>query len=1106
MNHPNLAAGRHERADLSPPPPSALLGALISSDAMQAANLAQRSDAFLESGAAFRALAETIPHIVWATGADGGNTYVNQQWYDYTGLTQDESRGAGWNLTFHPDDRQRAWDAWQHALQHQGSYEIESRMRRADGVYRWWLIRGNPSFNAQGEVQQWLGTCTDIDDLKRAGVLLRESDEKLRLATEAAGLGVWSWDPVADVVVWENAIVAGIVGLALNEPPVNSAHFTGEFLHPDDLPVYQAAIARTVQNGEAFSFLGRIRRRDGAQRWIEFTGRLGPVLSGQPLRVLGTIQDLTERKEVEAALRRRHADAQLVSNIASRLVMSDPRGHRVDPEHWLEVTFARLAKHLGVEYYFNYVVAEQPDTLRLVSSAGLDAATSEADKHIAFGTHLCGMVAQTRQPLVLDALSTSVLPNAAGLKSIGVNIYAGFPLLSAGRLIGTIGFASARAEPFKADELELIQLIANLMAAALERERLSERVRTSEARFRQVFQYAGTGIATADLQGRFLSANPAFCRLLGYSLDALRGVELSSLTHPDDRAQCAVVLRRILEENGAGSEIECRYLRQNGSVVWAHKVVTVLRDEAGQATSVVMLVTDVTQRKLADIALCESEERFHAVADRIPQLAWMADSRGNVGWLNEGWLDYTGTTLAENLHAGWKAVLHPDYVEAVDGKLALALKRGEDWEDTFPLRAKDGHYRWFLSRMSAVRNEAGRVLHYFGTNTDITERVELEETVRQHSFILAEEARRKDEFLATLAHELRNPLAPVRNAVQVLKIKDQTARKVQWASEVIERQMQQMTRLIDDLMDISRINRGRIELKRETMDLAAAVQCAVETIGPLADECGHTMTLALPQQACFVDADPMRITQVFFNLLNNAVKYTECGRIDVQLRSEGGDALVFVRDNGIGLCADRLHDIFGMFSQVESALHRSRGGLGIGLSLVKRLVELHGGHVEARSEGPGRGSEFVVRLPMVAGPDAGDVAPAIDAVQAGSGLRILVVDDNRDTADSLSTLLELMGNTVRSAYDGKAALTAAADFHPEVVVSDIGMPGMNGYELCRRLRQEPWGQAITIIATSGWGQPEDRRKTVEAGFDQHLVKPVDPHDLLALLNRLALQQ
>jgi len=376
---------------------------------------------------------------------------------------------------------------------------------------------------------------------------------------------------------------------------------------------------------------------------------------------------------------------------------------------------------------------------------------------------------------------------------------------------------------------------------------------------------------------------------------------------------------------------------------------------------------------------------------------------------------------------------------------------------------------------------------------------------------LREANRRKDEFLATLAHELRNPLAPVRSAVQVLRLKGPENPEVQWASELIERQVQAMSRLIDDLMDVSRINQGKIDLRREPIELMDILHDAVETTRPVIDAFRHRFTMALPPEPLELDADPTRLAQAFMNLLNNAAKYSDPGgSIELTASKESGDVVVSIKDTGIGIDAERLESVFEMFSQVETALSRSRGGLGIGLSLTQRLVELHGGTVQARSAGLGRGSEFVVRLPLAARQAEAAPAPAGSSAESvfaapGRGLRILVADDNRDAADTMAVLLEVMGHSVRYVHDGEAAVLEAVSFEPDVVLLDIGMPKLNGYEACRKIRAQPGTASMKIIAVTGWGQPEDRLSSESAGFDHHLVKPVDPMELGELISSISVK-
>ncbi len=344
-----------------------------------------------------------------------------------------------------------------------------------------------------------------------------------------------------------------------------------------------------------------------------------------------------------------------------------------------------------------------------------------------------------------------------------------------------------------------------------------------------------------------------------------------------------------------------------------------------------------------------------------------------------------------------------------------------------------------------------------------------------------------------LAHELRNPLAPIRNALALLGMDEDAANDTAWAREVIERQVQHMVRLVDDLLDVSRIMRGKISLRKEPVELATVISHAVETARPVLDALKHELFVSTPAEPIWLDADTVRLTQVIANLLNNAAKYTEQGgRIALSSERQGDQAVVRVRDNGIGINSEMLPRIFDLFTQVNQHDERSQGGLGIGLTVVRSLIEMHGGSVVARSDGPGQGSEFLIRLPVLTRPRRGEVhdeptRPAVEPVRR----RVLIVDDNNDSARSLARVIgRIGGHEVRTAHDGREGIELVESFQPDIVILDIGLPGMNGYEVARRLRALPGGDRLFLVAMTGYGQEEDRRRSRDAGFDRHLVKPV----------------
>lgn len=639
-----------------------------------------------------------------------------------------------------------------------------------------------------------------------------------------------------------------------------------------------------------------------------------------------------------------------------------------------------------------------------------------------------------------------------------------------------------------------------------ERRKIERELAVSQARKTAILESALDAILTIDGAGKVISFNPAAEQMFGYPRTEAMGRELAELIIPQTLREDH---RRGLAHYLATGEgpilrrrLELTAIRATGEEFPVEVSIVPIKTDG--ETFFTGYVRDLTERKQAEKALREIEQQFRTLADTIPQLAWMAEPDGRVFWYNQRWYDYAGVAFEEMKDEGWQAVLDPDELPRVLAKFRAAIASGEDWEDTFSLRRRDGEMRWHLSRMLPVRDDQGKIVRWFGTNTDVSDQIEAANELRKLAANLSEADHRKDVFLATLAHELRNPLAPIRNALSVLKQNEENPEAFDETCEMLERQVQQMVRLIDDLLDLSRISRNRIDLRKEDVVLSEVVEHAVETCRPVIDEAEHTLTVNLQAEPIHLQADKVRLAQVFMNLLNNSAKYTERGgRIELTARVEGNEVVVGVTDDGIGIPAGMLAHVFDMFTQIDPSIDRAQGGLGIGLTLVKRLVEMHGGTIEARSAGSGHGSTFIVRLPM-SSPQTPQpqTASAPLAASTASRRRILVVDDNRDSARSMAMLLKLAGHETHTAFDGLEALSAAESVRPDVVLLDIGLPKLNGYEVARKIREEAWGESMVLVALTGWGQEEDRRKSTEAGFNQHFVKPVEQAALQSYLASL----
>ncbi|MGE5756289.1 MAG: ATP-binding protein [Planctomycetaceae bacterium] len=512
----------------------------------------------------------------------------------------------------------------------------------------------------------------------------------------------------------------------------------------------------------------------------------------------------------------------------------------------------------------------------------------------------------------------------------------------------------------------------------------------------------------------------------------------------------------------------------------------------------------VLQHKRAERALRQSHLRYRMVARAANDAIWDWDLVTNQVTWNEGvqaLFGYTAEQVGPDA-AWWRERIHPEDRERVVHDIQAVIASGKElWGDEYRHLRADGSYAYVIDRGFVVYDDRGKPLRMVGSLLDLTERRRLEESLREAD-------RRKGEFIAMLAHELRNPLAPIRNALHLLERAETDGSTSREVRAMMRRQVDHMTRLVDDLLDISRIAQGKIELRKEVNDLATIVRRSVEASRPLIEDRGHVLTVSLPPEAIPLEADPTRLKQILDNLLTNAAKYTDPGgRIELAVDREGGEVVIRVRDTGIGIAPEKLPRIFDLFVQAERRLDRALGGLGIGLSLVRSLVELHGWSITAHSDGPGRGSEFAVRLPAPPPPegasDRGDSGVERRAIRPLPRRRILVVDDNLDSARTMALMLRRSwGQEVEVAHDGAAAVEAAGTFGPEVILLDIGLPGMSGYDVARRLRERPEFAATVIVAMTGWGQDEDRRRSREAGIDHHLVKPVDPDSLQRLLSEI----
>jgi PAS domain S-box-containing protein len=608
-----------------------------------------------------------------------------------------------------------------------------------------------------------------------------------------------------------------------------------------------------------------------------------------------------------------------------------------------------------------------------------------------------------------------------------------------------------------------------------------------KAKLAAIIESSDDIIVSKDLHGIINGWNRGAEEILGYTAPEVIGKHVSMLMPEGYLEDTEKILGRVAHGKRI-EHYETKRRRKDGKIIDVSLTVSPIRNAYGEIVGASKVGRDITEKRRTE----ELREQLAAIVASSDDMIVSKNLDGVILSWNRGAERILGYTAEEIVGKPVSLLMPPEQAEDY-AKILSQIRQGKavDHYET-RRRRKDGSIVDISLTVSPIRDADGNVIGASKIGRDIT-RQKLLEAERK------EADRRKDEFLAMLAHELRNPLASINGAVQLFG-RLETEEDLEWAKDVVQRQVSHLARLIDDLLDVSRITRGKIGLRKEIVDVSPIVASAVETVRSLMEERKHELSVSLAAGSLRVEADPMRVEQILVNLLTNAAKYTDAGgRISLTIRRTGDELAISVRDTGIGISAELLPRIFELFVQGDRSIARTEGGLGIGLTLVHKLAEMHDGSVTALSEGPGKGSEFIVRLPAsmeaVPKPRTGDNVPK----PGRAGARVLVVDDNSDTALGLAKLLKLLGHDVQTASDGPQAVERAQAFNPEIILLDIGLPGMNGYQVAQRLRQEDCCRDALMIAVSGYGQDEDRRRSMESGFDHHLVKPVDYNDLMAVI-------
>lgn len=962
----------------------------------------------------------------------------------------------------------------------------------------------------------------DITERRQAQQALRDSEQRFHVKIDALPAAVYTTDANGRIT-YANRAAIELVG---QTPDCHIAQWSlaCRMYRPDgtDWPHEECPMATSLKTGHAVRGAEVIvERPDGTRRWVEPYPT--PLLDAEG-RVYGGINmlvDITDRKQAAADLREQHERLKVLSEAATALLFAN------DPDAMLHGLLAKFGPPLSVDAYFNYMVDPGGNALKLVSSDGIPAEATREIERMEYGQGLCGTVALNRKPLVRTHLLQSDDPKAALAKSFGFRAYACNPLLSDDLLLGTLSFASRSKDQFDPEEIIFLQTISDYVAVAYARIHVETLIRESQERLQFIMDSMPQKIFTTTPSGHIDYFNPQWTEFTGKTFEEMHDSGWTDFVHPDDLAEKKRHWQHAFE-TGEPFQSEHRLRGADGHYHWHFSRATPQRDERGRILMWVGSNTDVDDIKQAELKLHDSEMRYRRLFETSKDGVLILDaSDGRIMNVNPFMIELLGYSSSEFQGKElWEIGLFSDRA-ASESVVRQLQEKGYLRFEHLPVISKNGR-RVEVEVIANTHHEENHGVIQCNIR-DITERSRMENALREQAVQLSELHRRKDEFLAMLSHELRSPLAPIANAVQLLGLQKSAENRIQQqARGIIERQVGQLQHLVDDLLEVSRITSGRVQLRLDRVDLRHIAEGAVETVRPLIEQHRHELTVSLPQESVWMVADAARLEQVLVNLLTNAAKYTEGGGhiwLTVELSGTASrgvqsadstpdaapvinpgtdipgspecldEVVIRVRDTGVGIPPELLPHVFDLFTQAGRSLDRAQGGLGIGLSLVKQLTELHGGRVAAFSTA-GEGSEFVVRLPVSshearsASDESDGDSPLVSRDSPPATLlKVLVVDDDVDTVLGFSMLLRASGHDVRTAHDGLSAVEAAIDYRPDVVLLDIGLPGLNGYEVAKRIRQNSSLKHTVLIALTGYGQDTDRQTSQEAGFDHHLVKP-----------------
>ena len=1029
----------------------------------------QAEAALQQSEERFRLMADNAPVMIWVTDPSGYCTYLNRGWYDFSGQTEQTGLGFGWLNAVHPEDSESAKNLFLQATERHEAFRLEYRLRRKDGEYRWAIDAASPWFGEDGKFKGYIGSVIDIsdrvrveDERKQAEEALRLSEERYRALFENMNEGFCMAEVLFDAdnqpidyrLLEINSVFEKHSGLK------DAQGKTARELHPELEQYWIDLYGKVVLTGEPVRYENH---SEALGRWFDVSAfRIGQPESR---KVAILFKDISQRKQTEAALQASEARYRSLIEATAQIIWNEQggRGEFTTPQPgWSAFTGQTYDELKG----WGWLNAVHPD----------DRAT-------------------TTQAWVIALENRALYEFEHRLR----------------RHDGVYRHMSVRAVPVF-EENGTIREWIGVHTDVTDRKQAETALHQSEDRLRMAIESAQLGTWDWNLITNKLTWDAGCKAMFGLPSEAESSVEVFfEGLHPADRERLKQVVQWSFNPASGGNyDTEYRTVGiQDRIERWIAAKGQTYFDADGKPLRFIGTVMDITARKQAEEARRESENRFRTLTSHAPVGIFMTDVEGNCLYVNERWCEMAGMSPEAAQGMGWVSALHPVDRERIADIWYRAIQDGQVFAAEYRFQTPEGKVTWIQGTATALQRETGEVAGYLGTLTDITERKQAEaarEQLFQQEQAAREAAERanriKDEFLAVLSHELRSPLNPILGWTKLLQMRKFDAAKTAEALATIERNAKLQTQLIDDLLDVAKILRGKLSLNMASANLSSIIEAATETVKATAVAKAISLHPVLPNIGQ-VSGDAARLQQIVWNLLSNAIKFTpQGGQVDIHLERDGDQAKITVKDTGKGINPEFLPYIFETFRQEDASITRKYGGLGLGLAIVRQLVEAHGGTITADSPGEGFGATFTVRLPLL------NVTPAIQQVDGApqqeldlAGLRVLAVDDEPDARELLTVLLSEYGAEVLAVASASEVLANLEAFQPDVLVSDIAMPGMDGYALIQQVRTLPAtkGGQIPAISLTAYAREEDYQRSLRSGFEKHVTKPLEPERLVQAL-------